>query len=193
MKTVSNLWRRSTMLAQSLQRAAAPQRVRAGTPDPGGRVRAFLCSGGEGAALAEFALLLPVIFLLMTGIFSFSVALDQKLQLDEAVGAGGRFLAVQRGNTNTDPCALAATMIENSAPSLTPSKFNFSMVIGGAGGGTFPSSGFSNAPSCPLSKTLSMTQEANVSIWVQYPYALKVYGVTYAAGNFNSAITEVTQ
>ena len=53
------------------------------------RVRRFLHSDSEGGALVEMAVTLPLIMLIMTGIFSFSMALYQKLQLAEAVAAAG--------------------------------------------------------------------------------------------------------
>lgn len=55
-------------------------------------------SDSEGGALVEMAVTLPLIMLIMTGIFSFSMALYQKLQLAETVAAAGRQLAVDRGD-----------------------------------------------------------------------------------------------
>jgi hypothetical protein len=56
----------------------------------------------QGGAPVEMAVSLPVVLLLMTGIFSFSTALYQKLQLAEAVSNAGRVLAAER----EDSCLL---------------------------------------------------------------------------------------
>lgn len=42
----------------------------------------------RGSALVELAVALPIVMLIMTGIFSFSIALNQKLVLTEAISAG---------------------------------------------------------------------------------------------------------
>ncbi len=49
-------------------------------------VRAFFGRDNEGGALVEMAISLPILLLIMTGIFSFSVALYQKLQLARSRG-----------------------------------------------------------------------------------------------------------
>src|ERR1035441_6566893 len=77
------------------------------------RVRAFFGSGSEGGALVEFAATLPVVLLLIIGIFTFSIALFQKLLLAEAVTDGGHFLSVARGDN--DPCQETAAKIYQSA------------------------------------------------------------------------------
>jgi Flp pilus assembly protein TadG len=86
------------------------------------RVRRFINADSEGNALVEMAVTLPLIMLIMTGIFSFSMALYQKLQLAEAVAAAGRQLAVDRGSH--DPCADVMNAIYNGAPGLSQTSLN---------------------------------------------------------------------
>ena len=57
-----------------------------------------LFSSNHGSALVELAVALPIIMFIMTGVFTFSVALNQKLVLTEAISAGGRFLAADVGD-----------------------------------------------------------------------------------------------
>src|SRR5579871_6740958 len=90
-------------------------------------VRAFFGRDNEGGALVEMAVSLPIMLLIMTGIFSFSIALYQKLQLAEAVGNAGRMLAVDRGSQ--DPCADAATAIYAAAPGLAKSQISFIFTL----------------------------------------------------------------
>ena len=54
------------------------------------------------APWVETALVMPVILLLMTGIFSFSIALYQKLELAHGVASGARFLSTDKADV--DPC-----------------------------------------------------------------------------------------
>jgi Flp pilus assembly protein TadG len=73
----------------------------------------------EGNAVLETALMMPIVLLILTGIFYFSIALFQKMQLAEAVSITGRYLAVDRGDT--DPCKSTATQFYSAAPGFTQS------------------------------------------------------------------------
>src|SRR5664279_4854272 len=70
--------------------------------------------GDHGGALVEMALVMPIMLAMLTGIFSFSVVLYQKLQLGEAVSNAGRVMALERGDT--DPCLTTANAIYAAAP-----------------------------------------------------------------------------
>ena len=54
----------------------------------------LLCAAEQGSALVEFALILPMMLLLTTGILVFGVAMNNYLQLTNAVSIGARTLAV---------------------------------------------------------------------------------------------------
>ena len=58
----------------------------------------------RGQSLLEFALALPILLLIVTGIATFGIALNTYLTLTNAVAQGGQFLSVSRGQT-LDPCA----------------------------------------------------------------------------------------
>ncbi len=83
-------------------------------------VRAFFGRDSEGSALVEMALSLPILLAIMTGIFSFSIALYQKLQLAEGVSTAGRVLAVDRGAV--DPCLDATNALYAAAPGLAQNQ-----------------------------------------------------------------------
>ena len=78
----------------------------------------FLVSSEHGGALVEIAVAMPILMVMLTGIFSFSIALYQKLQLSEAVSNGGRYLATARGQT--DPCSLTTSAIYAAASGPLP-------------------------------------------------------------------------
>lgn len=159
------------------------------------RVRAFLASDSEGNALVEMAVTLPLIMLIMTGIFSFSMALYQKLQLAEAVAAAGRQLAVDRGSH--DPCADVMNAIYNGAPGLSQSVLSQGVVITINGttepSGTCPGSGTTGA-----NDDLNNAQGKNVQIQVSYPITLSVVniwgsGQGFGSVNLFSQVAEVAQ
>ena len=75
------------------------------------------------------ALVMPILLCMLTGIFSFSAALYQKLQLAEAMSSAGRVLAADRGDT--DPCADAVTALNAASPGLSSSSIGITIVING--------------------------------------------------------------
>lgn len=70
--------------------------------------------GERGAAAVEFALVLPVLILLLFGIIEFGRAYNAKVELTGAAREGARVLAVGSG----DP----VTTTKNAAPTLDASK-----------------------------------------------------------------------
>lgn len=143
-----------------------------------------LGSDSEGGALVEMAVTLPLIMLIMTGIFSFSMALYQKLQLAEAVSNAGRYLATARGVD--DPCARTINAVYDASPGLShDSKV---MTI------TLTQDGTNLPATCPTTATSeTLTQGHNVSILVTYNTNLAVYGSGFSALNLQSQIAEVVQ
>jgi len=136
----------------------------------------------QGGALVETAVSLPVVLLLMTGIFSFSVALHQKLLLAEAVGAGGRLLAVERGDT--DPCKVATNTIYAAAPTLSRSNLKISYVLNGVAVGD-------GVTTCQ--GTTNMVAGSPVQIIATYPTTVGIYGKNFGSFNLRTQITEVVQ
>lgn len=136
----------------------------------------------QGGALVEFSVTLPVILLLMTGIFSFSMALYQKLQMAEAVSAAGRVLAVDRGDT--DPCKTTAAALYAAAPLLSKSNMTISFTLNGVPVG-------SGVTTC--SGTTNMISGQPAQIVATYPVGVGVYGKNFGTFNLGTQITEVVQ
>lgn len=63
----------------------------------------------EGQALVEFALVFPILMLIMLGILKFGILYNNYLQLTDAVRSGARQLAIERGQG--DPCGDSATAL----------------------------------------------------------------------------------
>lgn len=151
------------------------------------RLRGDSGSGTEGGAIVEMALALPLILLIMTGIFSFSIALYQKLQLAEAVGNAGRQLAVARGSI--DPCQDATNNIYTAAPGLTQSNITLTFTINGTNYG----SGVTTCPGPGGTKNTDMVQGQTAVIQATYPTTVFAYGAQFGNITLGSQITEVIQ
>jgi Flp pilus assembly protein TadG len=144
--------------------------------------RAFLRRNEAGGSLVELALSLPILLLIMTGIFSFSIALNQKLEVTEAVSTGGRFLAIDRGDT--DPCASTAAKVYAAAPTLGQSSMTFAFAI--TNGTT------TTSYSKPTCSGAIMTTGGSAMLQVSYPCSLSVYGATFPC-HISTQVTEVIQ
>ncbi len=150
-----------------------------------GPVRRFCRSENEGSALVEMAVTLPILMLIMTGLFSFSIALYQKLLLAEAVSAGGRLLAVDRGDT--DPCQTVANAIYSNGPGLAQSRLNLTFVLNGV---------TTNAATCPGASGAAngdMVAGQSAEILATYPCTLMVYANNFGTCTMQTAVTEVVQ
>jgi len=80
---------------------------------PGARIRAFR---EEGSSLNEFAMVLPLLGMVLTGIIWGGITFYDYVTLADAVAVGARTLATSRGTT--DPCTLANTALTNAATNL---------------------------------------------------------------------------
>ena len=155
------------------------------------RIRGLLRRRNEGGALVEIAVTLPIVFLIMTGIFAFSVALYQKLQLAEAVSAGGRYLAADGGDT--DPCLHVATQIASAAPGLTESKITLTIVLNGvtSANGVAATSATCAGPSG--GKNANLVSGSTASLTATYPCTIKMYGLSIPNCSLGSSVAEEVQ
>ena len=147
--------------------------------------------GEEGGALVEMALVLPMLMLILTGIFAFGIAINNYVQLTNAVNTGGRLLSISRLST-TDPCGDTVAVIKRAAPNLTPSLMQFSFVLNTT---TYAS----NTTSCSSSSTTTgaaanLIQGDPVTVTVTYPCSLGVYGKNLVPGcTLSAQVTELEQ
>jgi Flp pilus assembly protein TadG len=137
----------------------------------------------EGGTLVETAVVLPVLLLIVTGIFTFAIALNNYIELTDAVGISARTLAISRGQT-TDPCSTVSAAFYKAAPTLKTASLTFSFVLNGTSySGTSCTSG-----------AASLVQGSSAQITATYPCNLAVYGNNYAPSCLlKSTTTEVVQ
>lgn len=136
-----------------------------------------LLRDSEGGSLIEFALILPCMTLLITGMVWFGIALNNYIVLTNAVGTGARALALARGQTTpslagTDPCSYAVQSANAVATTLNASKISYAIEWT-----TYTSSGVAVATSYTNSCTgLSLNANDNIKIKAVYPFTAFVYG-----------------
>jgi Flp pilus assembly protein TadG len=92
-----------------------------------------LNSYSEGSALVEMALVVPLMLVLITGMASFGIALNNYLMLSHAADVGARYIAINQGNftngTTTNPCAMAATQIQAAAAGIPAAQISYSITL----------------------------------------------------------------
>ncbi len=136
----------------------------------------------EGQALFEFAVCLPVLMLIVTGMYTFGITLHNYLELTDAVAVGARLLAVERGQT-TDPCKDATTAIANAAPLLASGSLTYSFSLNGNGySGTSCTAGAAN-----------LVQGQAAEVTATYPCNLTWYGSFLPSCTLTAEATELVQ
>lgn len=157
-------------------------------------------AGEEGSTVAETAVVLPVLLAVLTGIFSFGIALNQYLVLTNAVNNGARAFAMSAGAQNGnysimdsgDPCKYAATVINSAATSLTASNLTYTITYTTYTTGavtTYTGTG-ATSPSC---SDLPMSQYDIVQIKAVYPVAPSVFGWAAKTLNLTAQSAELVQ
>jgi len=153
------------------------------------RALALFCGGDEGQAMNELAFVVPLLFMIITGLWSASLAMRNYEQLSEAVSVAARTLAASGGIT-LDPCATASTALYNAAPSLTQSEITLSYSLNGTS---------YSGTSCSSSSTSTgaagnLATGDNATMTATYPCNITVYGVNIAPHcTFEAQTTELVQ
>lgn len=150
----------------------------------GQRFRALLRAGEQGSAIIEFALILPMLLMLTTGLMVFGVAMNNYMQLTHAVNVAARTVSLYGHDTGTassipDPCATASTAVMNAAPGLNAANMTFSYSFNGV-----PETTTSCTSAAP-----SLTSGSNVTVTATYPLNLSVYGTVFSQ---NSAVLQAS-
>jgi TadE-like protein len=119
-------------------------------------------SSERGQTMTEFAIVLPLLCMLLFGIIQFGILYNNYVTVTDAARAGARKAAVSRhGSPSTEGCKTA----KSSAGSLA---VGCSVSIAG-----------------PLDRP-----GADVTVTVTYPYSIKLLGVAIKAGTLTGKTTE---
>ncbi|MGO8731502.1 MAG: TadE/TadG family type IV pilus assembly protein [Terriglobia bacterium] len=145
-------------------------------------------SSEGGLELVEFALLLPILLTLVTGMLTCAMAFQNYMELTDAVGVGARALAISRGNT-TDPCNTTAQAVYNAAPTLKSTSITLTFSLNGT-----PYSGATcSSTSTTTGAAGNLVQGASAQVTATYPYSLSIYGIKASSGNLTAQTTEIVQ
>jgi Flp pilus assembly protein TadG len=127
----------------------------------------------QGGPLIEFALVLPLMMVVITGTFAFGLALANDVNLTQATGMGAQYLQTIR-TTTSDPCADTLTAIKNSAPNLKGSDITLSVSINGG-------TAYTTGTCTGAVSTLQGAQGDPVTISTTYPCSLLIYALPYGS------------
>lgn len=119
----------------------------------------------RGQTMVEFALVLPILLVLMLGIVQFGVAFNNYVTLTDAVRAGARKAAVSR-NTS-DPSGACRTAVLDAGANLDRTELE-----------------------SDLSCVSSWVQGSQVTVHASYPYDIKLLDWSVFSGRVNSTMKE---
>ncbi len=119
----------------------------------------------RGQTATEFAIVLPVLAVLLFGVIQFGILFNNYLTLTDAVRAGARKAAVSRQASS--PAADAEAAVRTSAGDLDQSKLVVTIT-----------------PPAPWDRASDVTVQAT------YPYSVNLLGMVVASGNLKSKTTE---
>jgi Flp pilus assembly protein TadG len=119
----------------------------------------------QGQSMTEFALVLPILALLLFGVIQFGLVFNNYLTLTDAVRAGARKAAVAR-HLN-DPRGSAETAVRQASTDLKQSDLNVNVGV-----------------------SPGWTPGAEVSVTADYPYRISLLGLVLKSGRMHSTTKE---
>jgi Flp pilus assembly protein TadG len=142
----------------------------------------------------EFALLVPVLLLLLIGFFVFGLALNQYIMLWNGVGSGAMQFAVSSGASST-PATTTVAAIVDAAPTLTPADITITLTVGDNSAcfsGTASSSTAAGDTAC--STQLAANAGNPAVVLATYPCSLTVMEYDFLADcKWSAQVTELVQ
>jgi Flp pilus assembly protein TadG len=117
----------------------------------------------RGQTMTEFAIVLPILVVLLFGIVQFGITFNNYVTLTDAARAGARRAAVARNES--DPVGAATTAVRSSATDLNQTKLNVSVDS-------------------------SWTPGSDVTITASYPYSISLLGWVVKSGDLSTKTTE---
>jgi Flp pilus assembly protein TadG len=118
----------------------------------------------QGQTMTEFALVLPVLALILFAVIQFGIVFNNYVTLTDATRAGARRAAVSRQDPNRDAAVIAA--VRNSASDLNSSKLSVPPP------------------------TSSWSPGTDVTVTASYPYSISLLGMVVKSGQLKSTTTE---
>jgi Flp pilus assembly protein TadG len=121
-------------------------------------------SRSAGQSMVEFAMVAPVLFLVLIAIFQFGIAFTDYIQVTNAARDGARKALVSRSDPNA--VSTVQTAVKNSTWSLNTSQLGITVT-----------------PGTPW------TAGQDVTVTVSYPYSISIMGLVVGSGTLKSTTT----
>jgi Flp pilus assembly protein TadG len=118
----------------------------------------------QGQTMTEFALVLPILALLLFAVIQFGIVFNNYVTLTDATRAGARRAAVSRQDPNRDSAVIAA--VRSSATDLSSSKLSVPPP------------------------TSTWDPGSDVTVTATYPYSISLLGLVVKSGSLSSTTTE---
>jgi Flp pilus assembly protein TadG len=126
-------------------------------------IKRFQIRNERGQTMTEFAIVLPILALLLFGVIQFGITFNNYITLTDAVRAGARKGAVGRHLNN--PEAAVTTSVRNAATDLKSSYLQITV-------------------------NSTWAQASDVTVTATYPYSINLLGVVVKKGRLSSSTTE---
>ena len=117
----------------------------------------------RGQTMAEFAIVLPVLMLVVFAVIQFGILFNNFVALTDAVRAGARTAAVSR--TAADPVGATVARVQSATGDLNQAKLGVTVVSGWQHGD-------------------------DVTVSATYPYSINLFGLIVQTGSLKSSTTE---
>lgn len=188
MKRLSSLHGRARALLRGYCRAKTSRIAGVRARPFSGRFPAFICASVEGQSLVEFALVLPMLLMVVTFMFSISMAMLSFEQLNNATTNAALHQLATARNVLTDPCSSIQTAVTSALPNWSAAKFTYTVTIQNSSGtnvtyGPTTGSGFS----CTGAYTVLSADQSNTpaSLTVSYTYSWMPVYLQKMTGNLS--------
>lgn len=153
----------------------------------------------QGQNLVEFAIVLPVLLIVLTGIFGFGVVFNQYEILTNAVSSGARAAAMSESNGqaldttgagkyNGDPCGIADRGVQNATTTLNSANLTITVTYIVAGNSTGTS--YKSPTTC---SGQNMQQGDTVQVSATYSATPTMFGWTSGAIKLSAQASEYVQ
>ena len=119
----------------------------------------------SGQSLVEFALVLPILCVLLFGIVQVGISYKDYVTVTDAVRAGARKGAVSRNLGSSSATSATVSQVRSSASDLDQSKLDVTVTSGWGPGD-------------------------DLQVKASYPYDINLLGFVVASGKFSSTTTE---
>jgi len=189
MKRMSGPRRQVIAQLSNQGRVDVPKAVSVNARSVRGLACARFCQGNDGQALVEMAFVLPLMMMLLLGMFSIGLALIQYEMLGQATFAGSQQFQNGRGLLG-DPCASAAAAVTAALPNWTAANITYSGTIEEKDGTIQTMSASTGSFSC--SNTLAQYHPATLT--VSYPIVwIPIFGMKLGTGTLTRTQTVMAE